>query len=162
MSQKKNKDPEFKTLGSALGGAMTDAAPRTSLTTRQPEHISSAVFSARSERMHRLVEWVEMAVQIKLDPEQRAHIIVELVELELPEVIYNCAAYIIAGGWIEVFGRLDMAIWRKAIEQVPHQVGKTTKFYRQGWNDGQNALWRNLRMGSHNDELRRILEETQS
>lgn len=162
MSQKKSNEHEIKKLGSALDAAMTDAAPRTSLITRQPEPISSAAFSARSERILFLVEWVEMAVQIRMDEYQRTHIVTELAEMEVPEVVLNCAAYILAGGFMEVYGRLDMAQWRKAIAEVPHQIGKLTKFYRQGWTEGQAALWRGIRMGSHNDELKRIIEETAS
>ena len=158
MSQKKSNEQEFKSLGSALTVAVRPMTP----TTQQPVPISNAAFSARSEKIQRVVEWVEMTVQIRMDPEQRAHIVVELAEMEIPEVLINCAAYILAGGFMEVYGRLDMAQWRKAIAEVPHQIGKVTKFYRQGWTEGQSALWRELRMGTYNNELKRIIEDNES
>jgi len=131
------------------------------MTTRQPE-LPSAKLDARFERVLKTVEWVEMAVQIRLEPEQRAHVVRELGEMDIPEVVINCAAYILAAGFLEVYGRLDMAQWRKAIEEVPHQIGKLKKFYRQGFSVGQQSLWRAIRMGSYNEELKNILEETES
>lgn len=155
--QKSSKEPEFKRLADGL----TAVAPRMSVTSRKPEALS-VKDDPRSERIMKVVSWVEMAVQIKLDPEQRAHITRELADMDLPEVLINCAAYIIAGGFIEIYSRLDMALWRKAIAEVPHAIGKVNKFYRQGYSDAHHAVWREIRMGTYNKELKRILEETES
>lgn len=157
MQKKRNEQEPTR-----LVDALTAVAPRTSLTTRQPEMPCDPRLDARFDGCLKICEWVEGMVQIRLDPEQRAHIVRELAETELPSVTLNCAARIIAGGFIETYGRLDMAVWRKAIDEVPHQIGKLNKFYRQGSIDAQNMLWRNIKTGIYNDTLKQILEDTQS
>ena len=143
-----------KNISEAMGGIRQYLQP----TSTPHDGLSQIKLGDRSEAILRLVEWTETMVQIRLSPEQRAHLITELTDTDLPYVMLSCAGYILASGHIELFNRLDMAAWRKAIKDIPVQIGKVNRFYRQGYQDGQRATWQSIDAGVYDAQLRGILD----
>lgn len=152
-SQKKTKEID------SLAGALERLRPRLNPTSGEHELQSIAKLDARSEHVLKVVLFTEAAVQIRLDEEQRAQLVHELVETDWPSVILICASYILTSGRVQLYGRLDMGVWRAAVKQVPKELGKLNQFFREGWIQGREALWREIHMGTHTDTIKEILEE---